>query len=454
LVILISTLGAYSNYFHDALATCIFDENGKEICAGPLPITINIVLDRQGYTYGDTITVSGNVTDTFYQKNHFLLMEVNYPDGKLYKSDKITINKDRTFLYKFTLSANAPSGFYNVWAKDQAQSGVGTGFMFTAEPYTVQANHTDYQIPYRIDNGKIDSIAADPSEGSLTIHTINFVRHATFAIPKNLIDSISSGGKDHEKFNVFVDQRPIKFNETSDEKTSTLEFDIPPIKRGNSIDLREKATIKIVLSESESAHIRVGPKIPFGILSPLQQSKSGIAPDKIQCKDRLHLVIKASNGNPICVKPGNKSKLLERGWAFDSYQDYRMHPKIITDINNDIGIITWKNQTYYFETPHYTNDVYDHQVQISFHDVVFTLFPKSFRGGLPVAGCGGSYYWADAQFSDGTTELLHIFVNSKPCPDNSVPITLSTHTNPQAGLTFYDGKMRLLVYAQNQSNMR
>lgn len=187
---------------------------------------------------------------------------------------------------------------------------------------------------------------------------------------------------------------------------------------------------------------------------PLKQFKFGITPDKIRCREGLEMILKSSNGNPACVKPGNKSKLLERGWAVDSYESYRMLPKIITD-TNDTGVITWKNQTYYFETPHYAGDVDRRQMQISFHDVVFTLFPQPFNGGLPPAGCGGKYYWADATFADGINELLQILVNSKSksCNDNSIPIILSNHTNPQAGLTFIGGSFRLLVSSDSDNHM-
>ena len=51
------------------------------------------------------------------------------------------------------------------------------------------------------------------------------------------------------------------------------------------------------------------------ILSPLQQFKSGIPIDEIECKDGLVIVIKNSNGNPACVKPETKTKLIERGWT-------------------------------------------------------------------------------------------------------------------------------------------
>lgn len=45
---------------------------------------------------------------------------------------------------------------------------------------------------------------------------------------------------------------------------------------------------------------------------PLKQMKNGMA---VTCGDGLELVSKASNGNPACVKPATKLKLIERGWA-------------------------------------------------------------------------------------------------------------------------------------------
>ena len=120
-------------------------------------------------------------------------------------------------------------------------------------------------------------------------------------------------------------------------------------------------------------------------------------------------------------------------------------PKGISSLENDVGTVTFGNRVYYFETPNYTHEAYFNPVQISFHDVIYTLFPSGFRGGLPVNGCGGQYYWTDAKFSDGTSELLHIFVGFPKCAAPQPPTYFSTHTNPQAGLTFYDGKMKLLV---------
>jgi hypothetical protein len=50
-------------------------------------------------------------------------------------------------------------------------------------------------------------------------------------------------------------------------------------------------------------------------LSPLKQSKSGIATKDVTCKEGLRLAIKAEDGSPACIKPDTVNVLIERGWA-------------------------------------------------------------------------------------------------------------------------------------------
>ena len=48
--------------------------------------------------------------------------------------------------------------------------------------------------------------------------------------------------------------------------------------------------------------------------SPLKQSAS-MSAEMVQCNYGLELIIKNSNGSPVCVKPDTKAVLIERGWA-------------------------------------------------------------------------------------------------------------------------------------------
>lgn len=192
--------------------------------------------------------------------------------------------------------------------------------------------------------------------------------------------------------------------------------------------------------------------------SPLKQFKSGIEANDVKCEQGLQLVIKSEDNSPACVKSQTAQKLVERGWGWamqpiDSLKS--LLPNRIPGLENDTGIVTFGNRTYYFETPHYTQDAYVNPVQISFHGVVFTLFPPGFKGGLPTNfggvaanGCSGSYFWTDAKFPDGTHVLLNIFAlttKSQQCLALPAPTYFSTHTDPLAGLTFYEGNLKLLV---------
>lgn len=49
-------------------------------------------------------------------------------------------------------------------------------------------------------------------------------------------------------------------------------------------------------------------------LSPLRQFKSGIPVQNIQCNEGLQLMMKSSNGYPVCIKPSTVSKLFQIGW--------------------------------------------------------------------------------------------------------------------------------------------
>ena len=170
------------------------------------------------------------------------------------------------------------------------------------------------------------------------------------------------------------------------------------------------------------------------------------------CISGLVAILKIENGFTACVQPETVQKLIERGWGTytnSTQQQFQeilsSQPKRITGLENDTGIITLENMTYYFETPNYYTEIDDNPVQtLFFHDVVFTLAPQSGEKSL-IDGCERENYWTDAKFSDGTSELLYIYVDSQPCPVHFPQISFSTHTNPKAGLTYYDGKMKLLV---------
>lgn len=96
-------------------------------------------------------------------------------------------------------------------------------------------------------------------------------------------------------------------------------------------------------------------------LSPLQQFKSGISINEIQCKEGLELIIKSSDGSPACVRDETKARLIGVGWmktqidvhdelAFiDSTKDLdevhlflTMHPDAKVSVNHEWHTVTYE----------------------------------------------------------------------------------------------------------------
>lgn len=125
-------------------------------------------------------------------------------------------------------------------------------------------------------------------------------------------------------------------------------------------------------------------------------------------------------------------------------------PKRIAGLENDSGMVDLGNQSYYFTTVNDTMTTYQGEgVRESFHDVVFTFFPRPFSGG-PGGSCGNTNFGSDVKFTDNTHELLGVGIPGMPCGENYIQTALSNHTNPQAGLVVYDQKIKLLVSMQNE----
>ena len=58
------------------------------------------------------------------------------------------------------------------------------------------------------------------------------------------------------------------------------------------------------------------------ILSPLKQYESGISFDEIQCKEGF-ILIQRYDDSPACVTSHAATNLIERGWGFEFFPNYR-----------------------------------------------------------------------------------------------------------------------------------
>ncbi len=207
----------------------------------------------------------------------------------------------------------------------------------------------------------------------------------------------------------------------------------------------------------------VEPK-PAIVPPPLEQVKWGAAPTNVTCRNDLELVIKAEDGTPACVSPENVAKLVKIGWARQEfyYHDVHVTPKVtLNDYsyigieNNDNVTVSINNQAYYQTTLDYSVYNLPRATPIKFHNVTFT-FPE---GTMPTPG--GALVALDLKFQDGFEET---YGKQTVNPDGSgsgsgIPVpsqyglhaavnsttVLSNHMEPQAGITIYHDKIKLLV---------
>jgi plastocyanin len=172
------------------------------------------------------------------------------------------------------------------------------------------------------------------------------------------------------------------------------------------------------------------------------------------------LPYESSNFTPFASKTYNLKQV-------HYYDSLNLNPKVSLydysygGIDKD-GLISIDNQTFYQTT--LDNDIYKLKgVSMQFHNVTFS-FPE---GTLTTPG--GAFVNLDVKFQDGFEE---IYGGTMPSPDGSsimvggisIPTqygphlatksitVLGNHTMPQAGLTIYNDKIKLLVSIDNQAS--
>lgn len=204
--------------------------------------------------------------------------------------------------------------------------------------------------------------------------------------------------------------------------------------------------------------------------SPLKQFKHGINAQDVQCKEGLHLMIKAEDGSPACVETKDAVNLFERGWTkqIHYYIDKQIthdvysyvQPKVtLPDYSYDgmdkDGTVTINNETYYQIMFNHTVGNLPKSAYVKFQNVTF-IFPEGILN-TP----GGSFVPLDIKFTDGFEEIYGGIVKfsdnvtgdsgisiptmyGPSIARNSVTI-IGNHMKPQAGLTIYNEKFMLLV---------
>jgi len=113
--------------------------------------------------------------------------------------------------------------------------------------------------------------------------------------------------------------------------------EVQPYPFSNKVTLQSDYVVTLTVSEKS------------GLLSPLQQFKSGISIEEIKCKEGLQLVMKKTNGNPACLRTETVATLIERGWAIHVLPEYTKDESQNSEMFDEGSFDITTSQVNYFE---------------------------------------------------------------------------------------------------------
>jgi len=123
-------------------------------------------------------------------------------------------------------------------------------------------------------------------------------------------DSMTDKISDHKSHKV-MKSSSLTDEQKSDIKAMHMELrDLKQSMRENSSDLDNE--------EIRNQFMEKAKEFSMAWLSPRHQIAAGIDAQMVECRDGNSLVMKTSNGAPICVKESTAEKLIERGIAFSA----------------------------------------------------------------------------------------------------------------------------------------
>jgi len=224
-----------------ALSAILIASIGLAPAFGQIPYSIVITTDKASYSEGDTILVTGEVSQLL--GGYALSVTVIAPNGNLVALDQLTVGVDKRFSTSFAAGGNLMKfeGTYTITVQygDSKSRTAETTFEFggvvddegpkdtsTVTDDTVSITGSTDLIGYEITGGKLLSIIPDVDANSLII-SIEATDDGslTLTIPRSVLDAVFENGED-DTFFVLVDGEEVDFDETvsSTHRILTIEF--------------------------------------------------------------------------------------------------------------------------------------------------------------------------------------------------------------------------------------
>jgi predicted secreted protein with PEFG-CTERM motif len=196
--------------------------------------SVTVDTDKDSYTTGDEITISGTVTNV--QTGQKVLIRVMNPLGALARTDPVDVAADGSWSYEFPSGGPLmrESGDYRVIAGYRGIS-QETTFAFTAtdswRPWTVNIGGNPYVIRYQITGGSLQTVAADVALSTMTFG-ISTTGEGTLKLqlPRTVmqaleVPNVPTDGADVD-YVVFVDTIDTEFDESENAAAGTRELAI------------------------------------------------------------------------------------------------------------------------------------------------------------------------------------------------------------------------------------
>ncbi len=224
-----------------ALSAILIASIGMTPAFGQIQDPIVVTTDKASYSEGDTIMVTGEVSQLL--GGYAISLTVIAPNGNIVALDQLTVGADKRF--STSLGAGGQlmkfEGTYTITVQygDSKSRLAQTTFEFGGvvddeEPEdisivtdnTVTITGSTDLIGYEITGGKLLSIIPDVDANSLII-SIEATDDGslTLTIPRSVLDAVFENGEDDEFF-VLVDGEEVDFDETvsSTHRILTIEF--------------------------------------------------------------------------------------------------------------------------------------------------------------------------------------------------------------------------------------
>lgn len=193
------------------------------------PITISA--DKNSYTFGEKIIISGKVADA--TPGSKIVLSVIDPAGKIIQTQSITLSYEQRFYAELTADSSPweISGNYLVKVSSKS-SEAETAFSFSTTHHpeeitkSIKIFGSQQNLVYSITSGTVSLVMPNEDLSSLRFSlNTNSGGHFTVELPRTLIDAKTIYGEE-ESFEVFSDDRKTVYVEKigSNERTLTIPF--------------------------------------------------------------------------------------------------------------------------------------------------------------------------------------------------------------------------------------